>query len=257
MTTRWFLAPEPREERRARLFCLPYAGGSAAVYRSWMSALPPEIELLSVQLPGRGWRLREAPLRDLHVAADRIADAIAEQDDLPFAVFGHSMGAWLGLEVVRRLEASGRVPLKFFASGRQAPGLGCTQPPLSHLTEEEFILEVQRRYGGIPHEILAERDLLALLLPSLRADIAMLEMHAHRPGRPIAAPLHAIVGDADELVSAEEMAPWAEEAAGGFEVSILEGGHFYFQPDAQPLIQLLRSQLLAVEGVSRNEVRIA
>src|SRR5690606_16926142 len=135
MATRWFLTPEPRSDRRTRLFCLPYAGGSAAVYRPWMTALPDEVELVSVQLPGRGWRLRESPLRDLHAAADEIAEAISEMDDLPFAVFGHSMGAWLGLEVVRRLEGAGRAPLRFFASGRQAPGLGCTQTPLSHLSE--------------------------------------------------------------------------------------------------------------------------
>lgn len=257
MATRWFLTAEPRAERRTRLFCLPYAGGSAAVYRPWMAGLPAEVELVSVQLPGRGWRLREPPLRDLSVAADEIAEAIAQMDDLPFAVFGHSMGAWLGLEVVRRLEASGRMPLRFFASGRQAPGLGSTQPPLSHLTDEEFIAEVQRRYGGIPHEILAERDLLALLLPSLRADIAMLEAHVHRPRRPISTPLHAIVGDSDALVSAEEMAPWAEEVAGDFEVSILDGGHFYFQPDAGPLLNLLRTHLLAEEPLLRNEARIS
>ena len=226
------------------------------MYRPWVAGLPAEVELVSVQLPGRGWRLREPPLRDLAIAADQIADAIAEMDDLPFAIFGHSMGAWLGLEVVRRLEATGRVPLRFFASGRQAPGLGSTQPPLAHLTDEEFIAEVQRRYGGIPREILAERDLLALLLPSLRADIAMLEAHIHRAGRPISTPLHAIVGDADSLVSAEEMAPWAEEAAGGFEVSILEGGHFYFQPNAGPLLDLLRGHLMVEEPLLRNEARI-
>ena len=239
-----------------RLVCLPYAGGSAAVYRPWMTGLPDEVELVSVQLPGRGWRLREAPLRDLQTTADLIAEEIAAMDDLPFAVFGHSMGAWLGLEVVRRLESAGRAPLRFFASGRQAPGLGSTQPPLSHLTDEEFILEVQRRYGGIPAEILAERDLLALLLPSLRADIAMLEAHQHRSGRPLRTPLHAIVGDSDSLVSVGEMAPWAEEAAGEFEVSILEGGHFYFQPDPRPLLELLRGHLLREETVLRGEMRI-
>lgn len=257
MAIRWFLSSEPKEAHQTRLFCLPYAGGSAAVYRSWMSALAADVEVVAVQLPGRGWRLREPPLRDLAVAAEQVAEAIAEMDDLPFALFGHSMGSWLGLEVVRRLEEMGRQPMRFFASGRQAPGLGCTQPPLSHLTDEEFISEVQLRYGGIPPEILAEKDLLQLLLPALRADIAMLEAHAHRPGRTITTPLHAIVGDADAMVSADEMAPWAEEVAGEFEVSILRGGHFYFQPDPQPLLELLRSRLSRARITSTNEASVS
>lgn len=252
MTTRWFLSPEPRDERRARLFCLPYAGGSAAVFRSWMAALGPELEVMAVQLPGRGWRLREAPLSDLRTLARDVAQAIVELDDIPFALFGHSMGSWLGLEVVRRLEEMGRPPLRFFASGRQAPGLGSTHPPLSHLSDSEFVEEVQRRYGGIPKEIVAERELLELLLPALRADIAMLEAYGHRPGRPIGTPIHAIVGVSDLMVSAEEMAPWAEEAAGEFEVSTLEGGHFYFQPDPGPLLELLRSRLPMTETAYQN-----
>lgn len=257
MAIRWFLSSEPHEAHRTRLFCLPYAGGSAAVYRPWMAALGPDVEVVSVQLPGRGWRLREVPLRSLELAADQVAEAIAEMDDRPFAIFGHSMGAWLGLEVVRRLEEMGRRPLRFFASGRQAPGLGCTQPPLAHLTDEEFIGEVQQRYGGIPPEILAERELLQLLLPALRADIAMLEAHLHRPGRTIETPLHAIVGDADAMVSPEELAPWAEEVAGDFEVSILKGGHFYFQPDPNPLLELLRLRLSQARIPSSKEASVS
>src|SRR5690606_21665412 len=139
MSTRWFLVPEHLPTAGRRLICLPYAGGSAAVYRPWSSHLTPDVELHCVQLPGRGWRLREAPLRDLRALAGQVAEAIAALDDLPFAIFGHSMGSWLGLEVVRRLEELGRPPVRFFASGRQAPGLGCTQPPLAHLSDEEFV----------------------------------------------------------------------------------------------------------------------
>jgi surfactin synthase thioesterase subunit len=188
------------------------------------------------------------------LAAD-LAAAIAELDALPVAVFGHSMGAWLGLEVVRRLEAMGINPVRFFASGRQAPGLGCTQPMLSHLSDAAFVEEVQTRYGGIPREILVEEELLALLLPALRADIGLLEHYVHRPAGPVSTPIHGLVGDSDSVVSVEEMAPWAEEAAGGFEVTTLPGGHFYFQPDARPLLGVLRRQLVAPEAAAPVQLR--
>jgi surfactin synthase thioesterase subunit len=249
MSTSWFMIPEQLAASATRLVCLPYAGGSAAVYRSWAPRLAPDIELVSVQLPGRGWRLREPVRRDLRVMAEEVAEAIAALDDRPLALFGHSMGAWLGLEVVRRLEDLGREPTQFFASGRQAPSLGCTQPPLSHLTDEGFIAEVQSRYGGIPAEILAERELLKLLLPSLRADIEALERYEYRPDLPVRTPIHAIVGDSDETVAVREMSPWAIETTGGFELTTLRGGHFHFQPDPQALLSVVRR---AVRRTVRN-----
>lgn len=243
MSTRWFLVPERLADPALRLVCLPYAGGSAAVYRSWASALVPDLEVLSAQLPGRGWRLREPPLRDLPVLAEQLAEAIAEVADRPIAIFGHSMGSWIGLEVVRRLELMGRPPVRFFASGRQAPALGCTQPRMAQLSDEDFIADMQARYGGIPPEILAERELLELLLPSVRADIELLERYEHEPGRPISTPVHAIVGDRDAVVSVDEMQPWADETAGGFRMTVLAGGHFYFQPDPSALLSIVRQDL--------------
>jgi medium-chain acyl-[acyl-carrier-protein] hydrolase len=191
----------------------------------------------------------------LHAVADELADAIAELDDLPYAIFGHSMGSWVGLEVVRRLEAMGRPPVRFFASGRQAPVLGCTQPRMAHLSDDEFLAEMQARYGGIPEEILAERELLELLLPSVRADIELLERHEHDPGRPVSIPVHAIVGDHDTVVAVEEMTPWADETAGDFRVTTLRGGHFYFQPDPAPLLSIVRRELKDVLERDRTSSR--
>jgi medium-chain acyl-[acyl-carrier-protein] hydrolase len=253
MSTNWFLAPVRAQATAIRLFCLPYAGGSAAVYRGWSEPLSPLVSVHSVQLAGRGWRLREAPLADLETLADEVAGAIEATEAGPFAVFGHSMGAWLGLEVVRRLEAVGRPPLHFFASGRQAPSLGCTQPPLSHLSDDAFVTEVQARYGGIPAEIVQEPELLALLLPALRADIALLETYERPELAPIRTPIHALVGDRDSVVSVDEVLPWQSETAGGFELTTVPGGHFYFQPDPTPLLRVLEDQLAAFLPGARQE----
>jgi surfactin synthase thioesterase subunit len=247
MPINWFLGSAAARPAAARLFCLPYAGGSAAVYRTWAGQLP-SIEVLALQLPGRGWRLRETPRGDLDVLADEVAAAILPRTTEPFAVFGHSMGSWLGLEVVRRLEAAGRHPLRLFASGRQAPGLGCTQPGLSHLDDGAFVQEVQTRYGGIPREIASEPELLELLLPALRADIALLEAYRHRPVTAVRTPIHTLVGDSDPMVSAEEMRPWVEETSGAFRSSTLPGGHFYFQPDPSALLEIIRSEMEASVG---------
>lgn len=241
----WFFNPAPREGAAGRLFCLPYAGGSAAVYREWGRALSGEVEVQAVQLPGRGWRLREAPGRDLGELAEKIAEAIEPLADRPFLLFGHSMGAWLGLLVARELERRGLEPIALLASGRQAPQLGCVQPPLSHLEDGDFVAEVQRRYGGIPELIREDHDLLQLLLPALRADIEALERYRHRGEPRLRCPVIALGGQTDRVVPVETLAAWAEETIGPFEIETFPGGHFYFQDNPAPLLRFIEQRFAA------------
>lgn len=235
----WFFNPAPREGAAGRLFCLPYAGGSAAVYRAWGRRLSDTLELHAVQLPGRGWRLREAPSRSLEGLALRIADAIVPLADRPIVLFGHSMGAWLALLVARSLERRGIEPVALLVSGRQAPSLGCVHPPLSHLDDDQFVNEVQRRYGGIPAVIRADPDLLELLLPALRADLESLERYSHTAGPQLHCPVVALGGADDALVPVDALAAWAEETTARFEVETFPGGHFYFQDDPRPLLDFI------------------
>ena len=239
----WFLTPAPRMAAAGRLFCLPYAGGGAAIYRDWGRELSEALELRAVQLPGRGWRLNEPPSTDLTALASDIAGAIEPLADRPFALFGHSMGAWLALLVARHLEQRGLEPMALLVSGRQAPSLGCTQPPLSHLDDEAFVAEVQLRYGGIPSEILADRDILMLLLPSLRADIRALEHYLHESGPRVHCPIVALGGEDDPLVPVDHLAPWATETVGPFQVETFPGDHFYFRDDPLPLLRSIERHL--------------
>jgi surfactin synthase thioesterase subunit len=248
MPIRWFLTPERLPSANMRLFCLPYAGGGAAVYRSWAKLLAPTVELYAVELPGHGWRWQEPTNPDLLHLAGEIAAAIEAEADRPFALFGHSMGAWLGLEVVRQLEAVSRRPVTFLASGRQAPSLGCRLPQLSVLDDAAFLQAVQERYGGIPPQIHAEPGLLNMFLPSLRADITLLERYQHRPAAPIAAPIHALLGAQDSVVRVDDLAPWAQETSGAFVSTFLPGGHFYFQPDPSALVAVLHRMLSPTRG---------
>jgi len=116
---------------------------------------------------------------------------------------------------------------------------------MSHLSDMEFVAEVQNRYGGIPAEILRETELLKLLLPALRADIQMLEAYSRREGEPVGTPIHAVVGESDNVVSGEEVAQWDRETTGEFGLTTLPGGHFYFQPDATRLLDVIRQRLFA------------
>lgn len=239
----WFFNASPGARPEARLFCFPYAGGSAAAFRDWGRQVGPLVELLGVQLPGRGWRMKEPPGTDLLELADGAAAAMMPLTDRPFAVFGHSMGAWLALEVARRLQAAGHAPAVLIVSGRQAPALGGLHPALGHLDDEAFVREMQARYNAIPQQILASPEVLELVLPALRADIVALERYASDPGEPLSCPILGLLGDSDPVVSPADMAPWEAETRAGFSLELLPGGHFYFADDVRPVTSFLRRAL--------------
>jgi surfactin synthase thioesterase subunit len=244
MTINWFLETVRQRPALCRLACLPYAGGGAAVFRGWDSLVGPGMDVLATQLPGRGWRMRERPEADLGTLADSVADALEPLADVPLAVFGHSMGAWLGLEVVRRLEARGVHPICLFASGRRAPSLNSDEAPFSHLPDAAFVAEIQSRYGGIPAEIAADPEILGLLLPTLRADIRALEEYAFEAA-PITTPIVAMGGMSDARVPVADLAAWADETTGGFDLVTLPGGHFYFQDSGIDTGRFIRRRMVA------------
>jgi medium-chain acyl-[acyl-carrier-protein] hydrolase len=231
MSVGWLCKHAPRPQARARLFCFPSAGVGGSAYRLWPAALPPSLEVCPVQLPGRENRLREAPLANISALVDALVPALLPHLDLPFAFFGHSMGAVLASEVARALAgAGGSLPKHLIVSGRRPPHVPSAEPPFHTLPDPEFVAEVNRRYRGIPAEVMQQEDLLALLLPCLRADITALETHlpARRP--PLSCPISAFGGADDRLTPREHLEAWRSETSAAFHVRVYPGDHFYLNP---------------------------
>ncbi len=239
----WFLIEEPRKAPLIRLFCLPYGGVMPPAYRGWSAHLPATVEVVEVQLPGRGARARDAAPASLVTLADDIAEAVLPLTGAAFAVFGHSFGAWLAFEVVRRLEAAGRMPLCLFVSGAPSPRAGWTRPGLSHVDDDRFLREVKARYSETADTVFSNDDIAALVLPALRSDLRLLEHYAYAARPPLAARVQAIAGAADPVVSDAELAGWERETNGTFGVARVPGGHNYFLRYSAPVISLIRQRL--------------
>ena len=221
----WFLV-ESGDERAIRLFCLPFAGGSAAAYARWRTLVDPRVALVPVQLPGRGARIREEPVERMDHLADMLADALEPHLTAPFALFGHSMGAQLAFETARTLRRRGRpAPRALFLSGRRAPQRPSARTPLHVLTDDELKSEL-RKLGGTPAAVLADDELLDLMLPVVRADLKAVETHAYTPEPPFECPIHAFGGTRD-AVSTDDLAAWSTHTTGPFALTMLEGGHFF------------------------------
>jgi len=226
---------------RLRLFCFPHAGGGATAYRSWNDALPASVQVCSVLLPGRETRLSELPYTRMELLADAITRELDPWLDLPYVVFGHSMGALLAFEWVRRLRREGRpMPSWLFLSGRCAPDWPADIHPLHPLSDSDFVAELTRRYDGIPDEFRRDAEFMDVFLPILRADIAAVESYRYQEEEPLDCPITVFAGSRDASVDWDQLLAWKRQTRGPFKVQFFPGRHFY--PQA-PLLQAITATL--------------
>jgi medium-chain acyl-[acyl-carrier-protein] hydrolase len=225
---RWLYRRELRASPRVRLFCFPYAGVGPSAYRLWHGALPAEVDVCVIQLPGREGRFHEPAFTNMAALISALTPALLPHLDVPFVFFGHSMGSVVACEVARSLTAAGSPrPAHVIVSGRRALQETDPDSPLSHLSDEQFVAEIDRRYGGIPAAILADREMLALLLPCLRADIAALESYVPTARPQLNCPLTVLGGNEDTRAPVGGLHAWQEQTSGSVRVRTFPGDHFY------------------------------
>ncbi|WP_382326752.1 thioesterase II family protein [Hydrogenophaga sp. UC242_50] len=163
------------------------------------------------------------------------------------------MGAVLSSEVARALHATGApMPRHLFVSGRRPPHWPNPDPLLHVLSDADFVTEINRRYGGIPPEVAEHEELLALLLPALRADIHALETHLPPASRaPLACPVTVFGGSDDPLTPRAHLDGWRGETQGAFRVRVFPGDHFYLQAQKDPLLADLSATLAPLLAEAR------
>jgi surfactin synthase thioesterase subunit len=214
------------------------------MYAAWGRDLRPQIEVVPVQLPGREGR-KQAPLASrFELLVGEIADAMVGRLERPYALFGHSMGSLLAFELCRGIRArGGPAPVHLFVSGRRAPHHPTDPIPLDG-DDTEFVRLVQSRFGGIPDRIVHDDDLLRFFLPTLRADLRLLETYRFVHERALACPITAFGGRADPCVSPDELLSWGEHTTASFDSQTFDGGHFYLHDAAVRLQRAIMGRLV-------------
>jgi len=239
ITTPWLSAPVRRKAPRLRLFCFPYAGGSATAFRDWHALLPEELELVAVQLPGRENRYAETPSTDLKWIVEALASAIAPHLDLPYACFGHSLGTLLSYELVREVQRRGLPPpVHVVMSGRGAPHLSRQQGNTHLLPDAEFIAEL-REMQGTPEEVLGNPEMMRLLLPSLRADFALAAQERSELPQLLPCGMSVYGGLGDAGVPRAHLQEWQHYCAKPIRLRLFPGGHFFLHSARFTLLQAL------------------
>lgn len=233
----WVRRFHPAPAGATRLVCLPHAGGSASYFFPVSKALAPSVDVLAIQYPGRQERRHEDCIDNIPELADAVTAELLPLADRPLVLFGHSMGASLAFEVGLRLEKAGIVPLALFASGRRAPSR--YRHETVHLRSDDEIVAELKTLSGTQAEVLADEEILRMVLPALRGDYKAAETYRHTAGARLEAPIQAHYGVDDPRVSRDEAQAWAEHTVGGFGLHSYPGGHFYLNEHASRVIQAI------------------
>ena len=234
-------------QKKIKLFCFPYAGGSASAYNKWKQYLDKNIELYTVELAGRGRRIYDPLYNSMAEAVDDVYKIIGSQiTDVPYCFFGHSMGGIIAYELALKIrELKKPQPIHIFFSGRGAPhvrGSG-DEKNIHTLSEEEFKKEIIE-LGGTPKEFFEHPELLDVLLPMLRSDFKIAECYQGKNAIvPFDHDITVFIGK-EEDVTAEQMHGWREQTSGICTIHYFNGDHFFVNEETKKVVEIINKILL-------------
>ena len=224
-------------QTKPQLFLLHFAGGNMYSYQFLKEHISTTIDFIPIELPGRGRRMREPLVNDMAKAAeDQFARLRSLRNGAPYVIFGHSMGALIGLRVCELMEKEGDAPAALVVSGNAGPGAEDNKIR-STLPDPEFKEELLS-LGGIQEEILAENDLFAFFSPVLRADFALVESDGDEAEKiQIESRLIALMGTTEDY--SENIDNWERFTGGSFSKHLLYGDHFFIHDHPTRLARIL------------------
>ncbi|MFO0757911.1 MAG: alpha/beta fold hydrolase [Byssovorax sp.] len=231
----WLPFRRPKPAARLRLFCFPYASGGASLYRAWAAGLPADVEVCAVQLPGREGRIAETPITKMTEMVPKVADALAPHLDLPFVLFGHSMGSIIAFELCRELRRrKAAMPLHLIASGCHSPDL--PDRDVIHDKPDEVILAHLGTFGGTSAAALQNPELMAMVMPLIRADGSITETYVFTEEEPLDLPLTVFGGELDPKATRETIEAWRPHSKGPVTIEYFPGDHFFLNSHRDQVI---------------------
>lgn len=211
---------------KPQLFLIHFAGGNCYSFAFLKKYLEQHVEMISLELPGRGKRMRESLIRNKSQAIEDVFQQVKNQRNpsVPYVLYGHSMGAALGIYIAGLMEAYGDPSLSFIASGNAGPGES-KEKNLYSLAESEFKTEL-KKLGGVPKELFENEELYQFFEPILRADFEVVEKaDTLEVSALTTTPILALMGTQEE--NSDRINNWEQYTRASFSGHLFEGDHFF------------------------------
>ncbi|MBC2578803.1 thioesterase II family protein [Clostridium sp. DJ247] len=229
--------------KKVKLFCIPHAGGSAAVYSKWKKYINPSIEICPIELAGRGKRFNENLYNNINEIVEDIYEIIKNNLQTDYAFFGHSMGSLIAYELTYHImKLKNKSPKHIFFSGKKAPHIMYKNRLIHTLSDIEFknrILE----FSGTPKEVFENRDMLNIFAPILRADLGIFETYKYVEKHcKLDCNITIINGKNDDL-TINDISGWKQHTSKSCSIYLFNGGHFYLNENLEALISIINTTL--------------
>lgn len=239
----WIIEQRTAKLPKLRLFCFHHAGGGASAFSAWRAKLPDDISLCLIQLPGREIRRNEPFSTDLESVIAGIIQSMQKYLDLPFVFFGHSMGSYIAFEVANRLNVLGAplpksLILSSFSPFSSKYSQTVFSKPIDKMTDEEFLEYIEKTFGGIPPKLLANKELLKVFIPILRADFSLFKS-VKATGEKLNVPITTIYCTEDRANTEESIKEWEKATQNSYKNIRLPGGHFEILNLPDPFIEII------------------
>ncbi len=246
LRTPWIADHQPLPDARLRLFCFPHAGGGASHFRHWAELLEPyQVEVCPVQLPGRENRTHEQPYNDLKRLVADLQKALEPYTDLPFAFLGHDLGALIAFHLAQRFQQRARPLQRLLVSAATPPRL-CSSQRSPHRQVDGAFLQEMARQNGFPAEVLQNRELMAQLLPTLRADFVLSERAAMLSPTVLHCPLSVFTNLHEQRIRDEGLEQWRQHTIGLVKVRKFPGDHFFLYKQSTLVVKAIVQDLFSI-----------
>lgn len=240
-----YLDRPPTPDDGLRLFCFHHAGGGASAFSGWRKALGPGLSVFPVQLPGREGRITEPAFTDIDALVADLDEQLGPflSEPVPFAFYGHSMGALVAYNLVRRRAARGRsLPGTLLVGAYPGPHHNAPLAEVCKLGDDE-LFELMAGIGGLPDIVRRFKKWADAQIALFRDDLAVCDSYDPARAEPLTVPIQVFTGADDPLMSPEDAASWSLHTTAACDVHVLPGGHFFTRDSRDAFLPLLTTSL--------------
>jgi surfactin synthase thioesterase subunit len=224
-----------------KLFCIPFSGGNAYSYADFKKYLPEEIELINLELPGRGKRIAEKLLTDINSMTRDLYRQVEPMIEDKYSIFGHSLGALLGLTLSSYLAAKNKnLPQILFASGQTAPCL--IKPDNRYTLPDNQFIEMLRKMEGTPDELLDDKSFIQYFLPIIKTDFQSIAKYKYVPCvQPLNVRISVLIGNKENIAESDAV-KWQLETSEPIAIHHFVGGHFFIFNQTKEICKLITDE---------------
>lgn len=221
--------------KKKQIFMFHFAGGNQYSFR-FLEPFLINFQLEQIELPGRGMKSEEELITDFTTAVDYTFNQVKSKlYGGEFILYGHSMGALLAFRVTKILEEKGIKPHYLIVSGN--PGPKIMENRKRYLLEDLDFIKAIRKLGGLPEEVLQNKELMGYFMPILRADFQISEENNLDDTSIINTPIYSLMGELEEYCF--NISNWGKYTTAQFDYQILSGNHFFIHNHPEILSRII------------------